>query len=85
MPQKQAMIKRTLGATHSVIEGFLGTIHANLAMFLQSSRQTADVPSYNEHEQHEYKTTYTISPASWLVRLGIHYGLYLSFRSSTRG
>ena len=85
VPQKQAMITRTLGVTESVLEGFLGTIRAKCTTTLQCSNQTADITPYLEQDHLEYTTSYSISPASWLVRLGFQYGFHLSFLSSTRG
>ena len=85
VPQKEAMVTRTLGVTKSVLEGFLGTIRARSTTTLQFSEQTADITPYLEQDHLEYETSYTISPASWLVRLGFQYGLHLSLLSSTRG
>ena len=85
VPQKKAMVRRTLEVSESVMEGFLGSIRATSATVLQSPRQTADLTPYREQDQHEYKTSYTISPAPWLVRLGFHYGFHLGFLSSTQG
>ena len=85
VPQRKAMVRRTLEVSESVIEGFLGSIRAKSATVLQSPKQTADLTPYREQDQHEYKTSYIISPAPWLVRLGFHYGLHLGFLSSTQG
>ena len=85
VPLKKAMVRRTLEVSESVIESFLGSIRAKSATVLQSPKQTADLTPYREQDQHEYKTSYTISPAPWLVRLGLHYGLHLGFLSSTQG
>ena len=75
----------TLEVSKSLIEGFLGSIRATSTTVLQSPRQTADLTPYREQDQHEYKSSYTISPAPWLVRLGFHYGFHLGFLSSTQG
>ena len=85
VPQKEAMVTRTLGVTISVLKGFLGTIRARSTTTLQCSKQTVDITPYLEQDHLEYETSYTISPASWLVRLGIQYGLHLNLFSSTRG
>ena len=85
VPQRQATVRRTLEVSKSLIEGFLGSIRATSTTVLQSPRQTADLTPYREQDQHEYKTSYTISPAPWLVRLGFHYGLHLGFLSSSQG
>ena len=85
VPQKKAMVRRTLHVSESVMEGFLGSIRATSATVLGILRQTADLTPYHEQDQHEYKTSYTISPAPWLVRLGFHYGLHLGFLSFTQG
>ena len=85
VPQRKATSRRNLETSESVIEGFLGSIRATSATVLQSSRQIVDLTTYHEQDQHEYKTSYTISPAPWLVHLGFHYGLHLGFLSSTQG
>ena len=85
VPPKQAVIRRTLGVTDSIFESFLGSIRATSTTTLRIPRQKVNITSHREQDQHEYKTSYTISPASWLVRLGIDYGLQLSFVSSSRG
>ena len=85
VPQKEALVTRTLGVTKSVLEGFLGTIRGRSTTTLQCSEQTADITPYVEQDHLECETSYTISPASWLVRLGFQYGLHLSILSSTRG
>ena len=85
VPQRKATSRRTLEVSGSVIEGLLGSIHATSATVIQSSGQTADLTPYHDEDQHEYKTSYTISPAPWLVRLGFHYGLHLGFLSSNQG
>ena len=83
VPQKEEMVTRTLAVTKSVLEGFLGTIRARSTTTLQCSKQTADITLEQDHL--EYETSYIISPASWLVRLGFQYGLHLSLLSSTWG
>ena len=85
VPQKEAMVTRTLGVTKSVLKGFLGTIRARSTTTLQCSKQTADTTPNLDQDHLEYETSYIISPASWLVRLGFQYGLHLSLHSSTRG
>ena len=82
VPRKQAMVKRTIGVTTSILEGFLGTIRATSTTTLQESTQIADLKPFREEDQYGYKTSYTVYPAPWLVRLGIHYGLNLGFLSS---
>ena len=83
VPRRQVTVKRTREATTSVVQTFLGTIRATSTTILQSSRQIGDLIPDREQDQYEYKTSYTISPASWLIRLGIHYGLHLGFSSSS--
>ena len=85
VPAKKAIVRRTLEVSGSVMESFLGSIYARSATILQSSRQTTELTPYREQDQHEYETSYTISPAPWLVRLGFRYGLYLGFLSSAQG
>lgn len=82
-PRRQVTVKRTLGETTSVIEAFLGTIRATSTTILQPSREIGDLTPDREQDQCEYRTSYTISPAPWLIRLGIHYGLHLGFLSSS--
>lgn len=82
VPQKATMAKRTLRETKSVIEGFLGTIRATSIANVRTSRQMGDLAPYREQNQYEYKTSYTICPAPWLIRLGVHHGIHLGFLSS---
>lgn len=83
IPRKQLGVKRTLRATNSVIETFLGTVHARSITSLQTLGRTSDLELYNEQDQHEYKTSYAIYPAPWMIRLGIHYGFHVGFLSSS--
>lgn len=83
VPQKTTMVKRTLRETKSVIEGFLGTIWATSTTNVRTSRQMGDLAPYPEQDQYEYKTSYAIHPAPWLIRLGVHYGIHLGFLSSS--
>ena len=81
--QEQKRVKRTLRESGSVIEAFLGTIRAKSTTYLQTSRQTGDLVPHHEQDQYESKTSYIIHPASWLINLGINYGLHLGFLSSS--
>ena len=83
VPRRQTTVKRTLGETRSVMETFLGTIRAMSTTTIQTSRQNGDLTLYREQEQLEYNTSYTIYPALWLIRLGVHYGIHLDFLSSS--
>lgn len=83
VPRRQATVKHTLEETTSVMEAFLGTIRATSTTILQPKRQIGDLIRDREQDQYEYRTSYTISPAPWLIRLGIRYGLHLGFLSSS--
>lgn len=83
MPRKNATLKRDLGGTKSVIETLLGTLRATSTTILKTSRQTGDLTLNGEQDQYEHKTSFTIYPAPWLIRLGIQYGLHLGFLSSS--
>ena len=83
VPQEQTRVKRTLRETGSVIEAFLGTIRATSTTYLQTSRPTGDLVPHHEQDQYESRTSYIIHPASWLINLGINYGLHLGFLSSS--
>ena len=85
VPRKKPMLRRTLKVSESITEGFLGSIRATSSTILQTSRQTRECTLDREQDQHEYETSYTISPPSWLVRLGFRYGFRLGFLSSTQG
>ena len=85
VPQKSAMVKRTLRQTKSVMEAFLGTLRATSTTYIKTSRQAGELIAYHEQDQYEYRTSYTIYPAQWLVRLGLQYGFHLRFVSSTQG
>ena len=83
VPRNQVTVKRTMRETISVMEAFLGTIRATASTTLQISRKRGDHSPYREQDQYEYKTSYIIYPAPWLIRLGFQYGLYLGFLSSS--
>ena len=85
VPRKKPMLRRTVEVSKSVTEGFLGSIRATSSTIWQTSRQTRELTKDREQDQYEYETSYTISPPSWLVHLGFHYGLHLGFLSSTQG
>ena len=82
VPQKATMIKRTLRENKSVIESFLGTIWTTSITNVRTSREIGDLAPYREQDQYEHKTSYSICPAPWLIRLGVHYGIHLGFLSS---
>ena len=84
--RRQAWVIRTLKEKKYVIEYFLGTLRAKSTTKLQTSSDTDDLTPYCEQDQYKHETSYTIDPAKWLIRLGIHYGLRLGFCStSTQG
>ena len=84
--RKPASVKGTLREKNSVIEYFLGTMRKTTTTKFLISRETSHLISYCEQDQHEHETSYTIYPATWLIRLGIHHGLRLRFfSSSTQG
>ena len=81
VPKKAKMVKRTIRQTRSVIEGFIGTIRATSTIKVQTSRQMGELVPPSQ-DQYEHKMSYTIYPAPWLVRLGVHYGLHFGVLSS---
>ncbi len=81
--REQTWFKHTLRQDRSVMEYFLGTIRAESNIQLQTLSETNDLTPYYEQDQYEHETSYTIYPATWLVRLGIHRGLRLKFLSSS--
>jgi len=81
--QTQARVKRTMREEKFVMKHFLGTIRAESNTVLQISRETDDLTSCCEENQYEHATSYTIYPATWLIRLGFHCGLRLGFLSSS--
>jgi len=81
--QTQAKVKRTMREEKSVTKYFLGTIRADSNTVLQISRETDGLTSCCEESQYEHATSYTIYPATWLIRLGFHCGLRLGFLSSS--
>ena len=84
--RKAAWIKRTLREKGLVSESFLGTIRTESNTQLQTPRDRDAQTPYYEQDQYEHETSYTIYPATWFIRLGIHYGLRLKFHaSSTQG
>ena len=65
------------------MEYFMGTIRAESKTQLQTLKETNDLTPYYEQDQYEHETSYTIYPATWLIRIGIHHGLRLKFLSSS--
>jgi len=82
-PQSQERVKRTIREERLVMEYFLGTIRAESSTMLQTSRETDGPTPCCEENQYEHTTSYTIYPATWLIRLGFHCGLRLGFLSSS--
>ena len=81
--RKPALAKRTLRETDSVIETFLGTIRATSTTTLHTLEQTGDLIPHGENQS---KTSFTIYPAQWLIRLGVQCGFHLDLiSSSTQG
>lgn len=79
----QTRVKRTMREEKSVMEYFLGTIRAESNTVLQTSREIDDLTPCYEQKEYEHTTSYTIYPATWLIRLGFHRGLHLGFLSSS--
>ena len=82
-PRKRAWFKRTVQMASSVMECSLGTIRAESNTQLRISAEKDEIMFYNEQDQGEHETSYTVYPAGWLIRLGIRYGLHLKFLSSS--
>lgn len=80
--RKQTWVKRTLREGESVMEYFLGTIRAESNTKLRTARETDGLTPDCEQDQYEHETSYTIYPATWLIRLGIRRGLRLRYFSS---
>lgn len=83
VPRKNAMTKQTLWRTGSILDFFLGTIHATSSTSLRSSTQLGDPTPYRKKDQYESESSYIMYPAPWLIRLGFQYGLHLGFLSSS--
>ena len=84
--RKNTWFKRTVHMASSVMECSLGTLRAESNTKLRISAEMDDLTFYNEHDQGERETSYTLYPAGWLIQLGIRYGfrLRLGF-SATQG
>ena len=81
--RKQLCVKRTLTKNRTWTEFIFGTVCADSITKVQTSRTMgARTPDY-EQDQHEDETSYTVYPATWLIRLGIQYGFCLKFLSSS--
>lgn len=81
--QPPARIKRTIRKERLLMNYFLGTIRAESNSVLQTTRETDSPTPCHEENQYEHATSYTIYPATWLIRLGFHCGLRLGFLSSS--
>ena len=84
--REQTRVSYFLRETRSATEFFLGTIRARITTKLQESRESGSRTTCYKQDQYEDETLYTIYPAPWLVRLGIHHGIRLECSSrSTQG
>jgi len=81
--QSQTWVKRTIRGERLVMKYFLGTIRVGSNTMLQTSGGTDGMTPCYEQNQYEPITSYTIYPATWLIRLGFHCGLRLGFLSSS--
>jgi len=84
--RKSAWLKRTLRAQRSLMECLLFTVRTESSIKIQTSRETDGLEQHGVQDQFENETSYTVSPATWLIRLGIHHGPRLRcLSSSTQG
>ena len=79
--RKHTWFKRTVQVASSVMECSLGTLRTESNTRLRISEMD-DLTLYNEQDQSEHETSYTVYPAEWLIRLGIRYGFRLNFGCS---
>ena len=80
--RKHTWFKRTVQVASSVMECSLGTLRAESSTQLRIAAGMDDLTFYNELDQGEHETSYTVYPAGWLVRLGVRYGFCLKLGSS---
>ena len=81
--RKPALTKFTLRESNTVTETLFGTVRATSNTTSQMSRKTGDLIPHGEKK---HKTSITIYPAQWLIRLGVQCGFHLDiFSSSTQG
>ena len=80
--RKHKWFKRTVQVAGSVMECSLGTIRAKSNTQLRIAAEMDDLTFFNQQDQGEHETSYTVYPAEWLIRLGIRYGFRLRFGSS---
>jgi len=84
--RKSAWLKRTLRMERSVMECLLFTVRTESSIKIQTSRETDGLEQHGVQDKYEHETSYTVSPATWLISLGVHHGLHLRcFLSSTQG
>ena len=74
--------KRILTKEASTTHFMLGTVRVQSKTKLQISSDKDDLTRCGGLDQCERESTYTISPAPWLVWLGIRSGIRLGFQSS---
>lgn len=82
-PRKRAWFKCTVQMASSVMECSLGTIRAESRTQLRISAEKDELMLYDEQDQGEHETSYTVYPAGWLIRFGIRSGLRFKFHSSS--
>lgn len=81
---KQTRVKRTLQIETSTLEYMLVKVYAQKTTRSITSKEIEGSIWGYDQDQQETETTYTLYPASWLIRFGLHYGLRLrSLLSST--
>ena len=84
--RKHTWFKRTVHVASSVMECSLGTLRSKSNTTLRISAEMNHLTFYNQQDQGEHETSYTVYPAGWLIQLGIRYGLRLKLGfSATQG
>lgn len=82
MWRRKTRSKRILTKQESTTHFMLGTVRVQSKTKLQISSDEDDLTRRDGPDQCERKSTFTITPAAWLVWLGIRRGLRLGFQSS---
>lgn len=81
--KRQVWFGRTLSWEQSVTNFSLFIIHTYSENKQRVLGEAGEPPSEYELDHYERETSYTISPAPWLIRLGFQYGLHCRWLSSS--
>ena len=86
IPNSRSRRKQTLAWNDAVMEFGFGTVYIQSKTSCSELKRTDVVTRSSLDDEYEHESSFTVSPAAWLVSLGFKYGLHFSLvKSSIRG